>query len=185
MSKINLYFGVVNSRKSSELILTLHRNREIAGKSVLVLQSSINSRDGGFITSRALKYKEKAEVVFEQTNIKDLYNGEHMIMIDEIQFFTKEHVDQLIDISLNNEVLIFCYGLMSDFRANLFPTVSYLLPYCTKIKEIETVCEICGERKATMNKMIGEFEDCNGISVGNHYVGCCLNCYKENTEGEI
>lgn len=180
MSKIIFNFGVVNSRKSAELILTIHRNREIAGKSVLVLQSSVNSRDGGYITSRALKYKEKAEIVSEQTNIKDLYNGEQMIMVDEIQFFTKEHIDQLVDISLEHEVLVFCYGLMSDFRGKLFDTIQYLLPFCTKIVEIPTVCEECGKRKATMNKMIGNVADNNGISVGNHFKGVCLNCFKNN-----
>lgn len=182
MSKIILNYGVVNSRKSAELILTIHRNREIAGKSVLVLQSSVNSRDGGYITSRALKYKEKAEVVFEQTNIKDLYKGEQMIMVDEIQFFTKEHIDQLIDISLEHNVLIFCYGLMSDFRGKLFTTIQYLLPFCTKIVEIPTVCEECGKRKATMNKMLGEKEDKDGISVGNHFAGVCLKCFKNKNK---
>lgn len=180
MGKINLYTGVVNSRKSSELILTLHRNREIAGKKVLVLQSHINSRDGGYIRSRALKYEEKADIVYDTTDIRDLYNNHDLIMIDEIQFFTKEHINQLVDISLKYNVLIFCYGLMSDFRANLFPTIAYLLPYCTKIKEIETVCEVCGKRKATMNKMVGCVEDNDGISVGDHYLGVCLKCYKEN-----
>lgn len=182
MSKIILNYGVVNSRKSAELILTIHRNREIAGKSVLVLQSSVNSRDGGYITSRALKYKEKAEVVFEQTNIKDLYKGEQMIMVDEIQFFTKEHIDQLIDISLEHNVLIFCYGLMSDFRGKLFATIQYLLPFCTKIVEIPTVCEECGKRKATMNKMLGEKEDKDSISVGNHFAGVCLKCFKNKNK---
>lgn len=179
MGKINLYVGVVNSRKSAELILTLHRNREIAGKKVLVLQSHVNSRDGGYIKSRALTFKEKANIVYNETDIRELYDNHDLIMIDEIQFFSKEHIDQLVDLSLKYDVLIFCYGLMSDFRANLFPTIAYLLPYCTKIKEIETVCEVCGERKATMNKMIGKHDDENGISVGTHYVGCCLKCYKK------
>ncbi|MGL6185483.1 MAG: thymidine kinase [Clostridium chrysemydis] len=178
MGKINFYYGVVNSRKSSELLLSYHKNK-MAGKSILLLQSHVNSRDGGYIVSRALKEKEKAEIVYERTDIRDLYTGQKLIMIDEIQFFSKKHIDQLVKIAVMNDVLIFCYGLMSDFRANLFPTVAYMLPYCTKIKEIETVCEICGERKATMNKMIGKVDDKNGISVGNHFRGTCLKCYNK------
>ena len=179
MSKIILNYGVVGSRKSGELLLTLHRNREMAGKSVLVLQSHINSRDGGYIKSRALKFEERAEVVFEQTDIRELYKGQDLIMVDEIQFFSKEHIDQLIEVCLENNVLIFCYGLMSDFRGRLFSTIQYLLPYCTKIVEIPTVCEECGKSKATMNKMVGKVEDKDGISVGNHYLGVCLECFKK------
>lgn len=177
MSKIIFNYSVVGARKSGELLLTLHRNREIAGKSVLVLQSHINSRDGGFIKSRALKFEEKAIVVDEETDIRELYKGQDLIMIDEIQFFSVNHINQLVEIAIKNNVLIFCYGLMSDFRGRLFTTIQHLLPFCTKIVEIPTVCEECGKAKATMNKMVGEIEDIDGISVGNHYKGVCLRCW--------
>ncbi|MGL5964433.1 MAG: thymidine kinase [Fusobacteriaceae bacterium] len=179
MSKIVFNYGVVGSRKSGELLLTLHRNREVSGKSVLVLQSDINVRDEGKIKSRALKFEEKAHIVCTETDIRDLYEGQDLIMIDEIQFFSKKHIDELVDISMKHEVLIFCYGLMSDFRANLFPTIQHLLPHCTKIVEIPTVCEVCGKAKATMNRMIGLVGDIGGVSVGNHYQGVCIKCFKK------
>jgi thymidine kinase len=179
MSKIILNYGVVGSRKSGELLLTLHRNREVAKKRVLVLQSHINSRDGGYIKSRALKFEERAEIVYEETDIKELYEKQDLIMVDEIQFFSKEHVNQLVELSLKEDVLIFCYGLMSNFKGELFETIRHLIPYCTKIVEIPTVCEECGKAKATMNKMVGKVEDVDGISVGNHFLGVCLKCFKK------
>ncbi|MGL5574444.1 MAG: hypothetical protein ACRDCW_02610 [Sarcina sp.] len=179
MSKIVFNYGVVGSRKSGELLLTLHRNREVAGRTVLVLQSEVNARDGGKIKSRALKFEEDAIVVSKKDNIKDIYDGQELILIDEIQFFSKEHIDEIVDISIENNVLVFCYGLMSNFKGELFDTVKHLIPYCTKIIEIATVCECCGKRKATMNKMTVEPESDSEISVGNHFAGVCLKCFKE------
>lgn len=182
MSSFNYYYGGVGSRKSAELILSYHRNKIIAGKSCLVLQSSINTRDGGKIRSRALKDTIPAIVVEKDMDIKRLYKGEDIIFIDELQFFEKHHIDELVDLMLKNEIIIFAYGLLSDFRAKLFDTIAYSIPYFTKIIEIKTVCECCGSRKATMNMMVGNHKSENGISVGNHFKSVCLRCYMKNKE---
>ena len=82
----------------------------------------------------------------------------------------------MIDTDMN----IFLYGLMSNFRGELFPTVAYMLPYITTLNEIKTVCGHCGKRKATMNVMIGDVEaDKDGISIGNHFNGVCAVCFKK------
>ena len=53
--KINFYYGVVGSRKSSELLLTAHRNKSV-GKKVEVFQPYKNDRDGHVVSSRAMEY---------------------------------------------------------------------------------------------------------------------------------
>lgn len=180
MSKLIFNYGVVNSRKSAELLLTIHRNCEIASRSALILQSDINSRDGGFIKSRALKYEVEAVLVNKNTSIKTLYKGEELIFIDEIQFFAKQQIDELVELMLENKVLIFAYGLMSNFKGELFDTISYMLPYVTKIVEIPTVCEECGDAKATMNILVDKSQDTSGeIIVGNHFKGVCLKCWTD------
>lgn len=183
MSKFIFNYGVVNSRKSSELLLTIHRNVEIANKSACILQSDVNTRDGGRIKSRALTYEVDAKLISKDTNLKDVYKGEELIFIDEIQFFTTEHIDQLIDIMMNNDVIIFAYGLMSNFKGKLFETVAYMLPFITKIVEIPTVCEVCGDAKATMNLLVADKQgDSDGIIVGNHFKGVCVKCWYENNK---
>lgn len=181
MGKINLYYGVVNSRKSSELLLSAHRNKQV-GKKIMILQSDINTRDGGFVKSRALKEPMEAIVISKDYSVLQAWkdNGKSdLIFIDEIQFFSEKSIEDIIFLANlpTKNILIFCYGLMSDFKGNIFPTINYLLPFCTKIKEIETVCAVCHEKKATMNLMVGEHSDDNGISVGNHFEGVCTSCW--------
>lgn len=60
--KINFYYGVVGSRKSSELLLTAHRNKSV-GKKVEVFQPYKNNRDGNVVSSRAMEYTLPAVVV--------------------------------------------------------------------------------------------------------------------------
>ncbi len=182
--KINFYYGVVGSRKSSELLLTAHRNKSV-GKKVEVFQPYKNNRDGNKISSRAMEYTIDAVIVTEDFNIYD-YCVEHkldLILIDEFQFLSKAHCDQLVQLMIDTDMNIFLYGLMSNFRGELFPTVAYMLPYITTLNEIKTVCGHCGKRKATMNVMIGDIEaDKDGISIGNHFNGVCAVCFKKLTE---
>ena len=184
--KINFYYGVVGSRKSSELLLTAHRNKSV-GKKIEVFQPYKNNRDGNKISSRAMEYTIDAVVVKDDFDFYK-YCTEHgfdLILIDEFQFLSKNHCDQLVQLMIDTDINIFLYGLMSNFRGELFPTVAYMLPFMSTLNEIKTVCGHCGKRKATMNVMIGDVQaDEDGISIGNHFNGVCTVCFKELTKNK-
>lgn len=185
MGKFIFYYSVVGARKSAELILTAHRNT-MAGKKVAVFQPQANTRDGGKIKSRALKEECDAIILNENFNLYDWWNinKPNLILIDEIQFITKNHVNQLIQIIRDSKTLVFGYGLMSNFKGELFDTISYMLPFVTKIVEIPTVCEMCGDAKATMNALVdgSKNKDNSGIIIGNHFKGVCLKCFLDYNE---
>lgn len=185
MGKFNFYYSVVGARKSAELILTAHRNK-MAGKEVAVFQPQKNTRDGGEIKSRALK--ETADAIILDENF-DLYEywlkfKPNLILIDEIQFVTKRQIMDLVKIISSSKTLVFGYGLMSNFKGELFETIAFMLPYVTKIVEIPTVCEVCGDAKATMNILIDESQnkDNSEIIIGNHFKGVCLKCFIKHSK---
>lgn len=185
MGKFVFYYAVVGARKSAELILTAHRNR-LAGKNVAIFQPAINTRDGAKIKSRALKEEIDALLLTKDFDIYEwwLKNKPNLILIDEVQFITRKQIDELVKIIKESKTLIFGYGLMSNFMGELFDTVSYMLPFVTKIVEIPTVCEVCGEAKATMNILVDNSQknDGSGIIIGNHFKGVCLKCFFEHKQ---
>lgn len=177
MAKSRFYYGVVGARKSAEALLLAHKMIE-AGKSIVLLQPAINTRDGAYIRSRAIKDDMRAILVDDTVDIRDLVVSADVVIVDEVQFLGEKNRGELIEvIKADNKKLVFCYGLMSDFNGRLFPAIAHLIPFFQKLIEIDTVCTECGERKATMNKMIGEHEAVDGISVGNHYKGVCVKCW--------
>ena len=119
-----------------------------------------------------------------ETDIDKAIYRVYGLLIDEIQFITKKQVDDLVKIIRDSKTLVFGYGLMSNFMGELFETVSYMLPFVTKIVEIPTVCEVCGDAKATMNILVDESQNKNGgeIIIGNHFKGVCLKCFLEHKE---
>tara|TARA_B100000925_G_scaffold151793_1_gene113872 strand:- start:109 stop:660 length:552 start_codon:yes stop_codon:yes gene_type:complete len=70
------------------------------------------------------------------------------ILIDEVQFLTKDQVRQICKISDNLNIPSMCYGIRTDFRGELFEGSSELLALADNLIELKTVCD-CG-RKATM-----------------------------------
>ena len=71
------------------------------------------------------------------------------VLVDEAQFLSKEQVFDLAAIADDLGIPVLCYGLRTDFQAELFPGSAALLGLADALIEIKAVCH-CG-RKSTMN----------------------------------
>jgi thymidine kinase len=147
-----LYFryGAMNASKSIQLLTVAH-NYEQSGKKVLIFTPAIDDRYGvGKITSR-VGLSRSAIPIYQDTKIIDYIDKENKpdcILIDEAQFLTKEHVLQLTHLVDDLNIPVICYGLLKDFRNELFEGSYHLVCNADKIEEIKTICVYCA-RKAT------------------------------------
>ena len=103
------------------------------------------------------------------------------IIVDEVQFATKEQIDFLSDIVDFMEVPVVCYGLRADFQNNLFEGSQRLIAIADTISEVKTVCW-CG-KKATCNARYnkqGIVRDGEQVFLGanDSYVALCRKHFK-------
>ena len=141
-----------------------------AGKSTALLQSNYNYNERGMNTLLFLPKvdadanKNKihsrigliADAISVDTSfdffeyVQSLKNEKKVdaILIDEVQFLTKDQVRQICKISDTLNIPSMCYGIRTDFRGELFEGSSELLALADNLIELKTVCD-CG-RKATM-----------------------------------
>ena len=141
-----------------------------AGKSTALLQSNYNYNERGMDTLLFLPKvdadanKNKihsriglvANAISVDTSfdffeyVQNLKNEKKVdaILIDEVQFLTKDQVRQICKISDTLNIPSMCYGIRTDFRGELFEGSSELLALADNLIELKTVCD-CG-RKATM-----------------------------------
>ena len=141
-----------------------------AGKSTALLQSNYNYNERGMDTLLFLPKvdadanKNKihsrigliADAISVDTNfdffeyVQNFKNKKKVdaILIDEVQFLTKDQIRQICKISDNLNIPSMCYGIRTDFRGELFEGSSELLALADNLIELKTVCD-CG-RKATM-----------------------------------
>ena len=141
-----------------------------AGKSTALLQSNYNYNERGMDTLLFLPKvdadanKNKihsrigliADAISVDTSfdffeyVQNFKNEKKVdaILIDEVQFLTKDQVRQICKISDTLNIPSMCYGIRTDFRGELFEGSSELLALADNLIELKTVCD-CG-RKATM-----------------------------------
>lgn len=185
MASFYFFYGAMNSGKSFEILKVAH-NYEEQGKRVVVLTSGVDDRDGvGKVSSRVGEAR-KAMPIYIDTDIlnliKDMGGDVYCVLIDEAQFLSKHHIQQLTNVVDLLGIPVMAYGLKNDFQNNLFEGSKNLLIYADKISEIKTICWFC-ERKAIMNLRVNEEDepvyDGEQVQIGGNesYIPVCRKHY--------
>lgn len=184
MAKLYFKYGCMNSSKSANLLMIKH-NYEEQGFKVLLLKPSIDNREGSDIIKSRVGISADCYMIGQNESVTKYIKDEEIIMVDESQFLTKEQVNQLHDLSFNRTVL--CFGLLTDFRQELFEGSTRLIELADSIQEIKTVCG-CGG-KASVNarfsngKLVTAGEKIH-IGGNEQYKALCKICYSELKERE-
>lgn len=184
--------------------ITFHYGTMGAGKSTLALQTAFNLQGQGkqgelftcmdrsdqpLITSR-FGAQSAAQQVTPDTNFLTKTNKTlDYIVADEVQFFSPSQVEQLAELADNYGVTIRCFGLLSDFRTNLFPASQRLLELADKITplplEIDCFCGKTGKVNARIvNGEVNKDKSAPSVLVGDndntadtYYEVLCRSCW--------
>ena len=149
MAKLYFYYGAMGSSKTANALMAQYNYIE-RGQKALLAKTNIDTRDGAKVIRSRIGLEKECVLLTDVCSMADeelkSYNA---IIIDEIQFATKEQIDKLAYICDYLDVPVICYGLRSDFQLNLFEGSERLLAIADNIKEVKTICW-CG-KKATCN----------------------------------
>ena len=143
----------MNAGKSTALLQSNYNYNERGMDTLLFLpkvdadanKNKIHSRIG--LIADAISVDESFDFFEYVQNFKNKKKVD-AILIDEVQFLTKDQVRQICKISDTLNIPSMCYGIRTDFRGELFEGSSELLALADNLIELKTVCD-CG-RKATM-----------------------------------
>jgi thymidine kinase len=154
MAKLYFYYASMNAGKSTTLLQADFNYRERGMATMLWTAALDNRYDVGAITSR-IGLAAEASKFTPETDVRAEVLVHHAetplacVLVDEAQFLSREQVLGLARLADEDGIPVVCYGLRTDFAANLFPGSAALLGLADALVELKGVCE-CG-RKATMN----------------------------------
>ncbi|MGL4453924.1 MAG: thymidine kinase [Sarcina sp.] len=187
MSKLYFRYGAMNSGKSTHLMQVAY-NYEERGMKVLLLKPATDNKGGDKIVSRLGVERKVDMLISDEDNIlmklEDAIGVDkpHCIIVDEVQFLKKHHIDELFQVAVADNIPVICYGLRTDFLMNGFEGSERLLLIAHSIEEMKTICT-CGN-KAILNgrklngKYIFEGEQVAIDLVDNiEYQSLCGACY--------
>ena len=155
MAQLYFRYGAMGSSKTANALMVNYNYLE-RGCESLLLKPKLENRDGESIIRSRIGLEASCRFVedFLEEAEKDPASVSEYdaLIVDEAQFLSEEQVNKLADIVDNYDIPVICYGLRTDFKANMFPGSKRLLEIADKIEEVKTVCW-CG-KKATHNARI-------------------------------
>ena len=184
MAKMYFRYGAMNCGKTTALLQVAH-NYEEQGMKVLVIKSKIDKKGNDTVVSR-IGISRKVDLLLdpkESINTKIKLNNIDCILVDEVQFMTKDQIKELWIIAKLKDIPVICYGLKTNFQGELFEGSKAVIELADELEELVTICK-CG-KKARFNARIingkyvskGDVVAIDGIDA--KYEPLCGKCYIE------
>lgn len=182
-------YSAINGGKTANMLLRA-KHSSMCGKVVLLAKPSVDIRhNSGVIKSRCGIEMECSLCVDASFDfMRDVsYAGVDILFVDEVQFLSSQHIEQLREVADVYGIAVLCYGLLTDFKKNLFEGARRLTELCDRISELDVGCNFCGGRARFNLKYIGGKAIVDGpvidvnIPGAEKYVPVCHRCWTERT----
>lgn len=176
----------MNASKSTALLQVEYNYRE-RGQRAVIAKPSIDTKSDQVVSRLGVSGPVTWHITPE-TNVVSLLEAETQpvdcVLVDEVQFLSREQINQLFTIAVQHDVPVITYGLRTDFQGVAFPGAQRLLELAHSLEELKTICR-CGS-KAMMNgrKVDGVFiQEGSQVAIDDgsavEYESLCGKCYLE------
>lgn len=187
MAKLYFRYGTVGSAKTLNLLAVAHNYRQ-QGKCIILLKPELDIRFGKeSIKSRAGLEMAADILVSKETQLLEMnWEGVSCILVDEAQFLSAFHIEELRQITLVKGIPVICYGLRTDFRTRLFEGSLRLMELADSIEEVKATCHYCNRKSIVNLKHVDGVAALDGPSVQlgaeEKYYPVCYKCYNNQIE---
>ena len=189
MAKLYFFYGAMNSGKTTRIIQCAY-NYEEQGMKPIIMKPMIDTKGSEHIVSRIGSKRKVDYLIPKNENIYDTivekYTNVDLIIVDEAQFLSEKQVNQLMDVVIDLNIPVMCYGLRTDFTGSSFPGARRLLDIAHELNEVKTICE-CGHKAMFNVRLIDGKVQTEGESVAIdgegkvEYTVACARCFRLKT----
>lgn len=155
--RLVFYYGPMGAGKST-LALQTHFNQSQQGRTGIMMTN--RDRSGMALVTSRIGLTADAVLITETTDLHELINGLQAsaalsyVVCDEAQFLTGIQVDALADLADTRGLDVFAYGLLTDFRSQLFPGAARLTEIADEMHRMQAIVLCWCGRTAFMNARI-------------------------------
>lgn len=188
MPKLYFKYGTMGSSKTAQALMCKF-NYEERGFKVLLMKNLVDKRDvqnGKVVVKSRIglfaecKTFEKDINLFEMVKKEGFLKNKCVVIVDEAQFLTKKQVEELKEVS--NYVPVLCYGLLTNFKTELFEGSKRLVEIADSLHELKSVCR-CGKKSNVNARLVNGkiVTDGSEILIGGNesYEAMCFDCFKK------
>lgn len=184
MAKLYFRYGTVGSAKTLNLLAVAHNYKQ-QEKKILLIKPKIDNRFGQEQIKSRAGLEMNADILVDENTKLLKHNWEEIscILVDEAQFLSASHIEELRELTVTQNIPVICYGLRTDFRARLFEGSLRLMELADRIEEVKATCHYC-HRKSIMNlRHMNGLACLDGPSIQlgaeESFYPACYACYTE------
>lgn len=177
LGSIEVICGSMFSGKTEELLRRLRR-AQFANQSILLVKPSIDERYASQEVVSHVGQSWEAKRCQNANQILEFWNGEHIVAIDEAQFFDAEIIKVCNDLA-NKGTRVIIAGLDMDYLGQPFGPMPQLMSIAEYVSKVHAVCVDCGNLAHFSHRTVSQKEQ---VLVGavEKYKPLCRACYQKN-----
>ena len=165
--------------------LMQHYNYESGGKNTLVFKPSVDTRSDK-VTSRALYTEIETDYIVGQKEYNSmlpivLHHMPRVVFVDESHFLDKQQIEELAIIVDKIGVTVQAFGLMTNFKGELFEGSKRLVELSDVVERVRSECTECSNEGIMNARYIGGKLQTDGdtvmIGAEEKYKVLCRRCY--------
>lgn len=186
MAKLYFTYGTMGSSKTAQALMMRFSYIE-RGQEVLFLKPSLDTRDGKNVIRSRIPGLEAPVITYGPVDdLLEINNFKLLdidcVIVDEVNFSTKEQIEQLKYIAEEFDIPVYTYGLRANFKTELFEGSKRLFEIADTISEIKSPCH-CGKKTIVNARFKGRkiIYDGESIVIGGNdqYKSLCYKCWRE------
>lgn len=194
---ISLYYGPMKSGKSKALC-EIVQNCMADGLKYLIFKPYTDTRDGAYLKSRHYNVSYPAYTAYSAGEIIAEWKknpGTHVVIIDEIMFFSSDIIGVIDFFRLENSTHVYAGGLHKDFADRWFPladftprgglTMAHIIDEFDQTYLLKAKCDCCGKEATHTQRLVDGViapPDSPLVVVGDAmYESRCGSCYNKES----
>ena len=156
MADLTFYYGTMASSKTANALMKKFQYEATdAGGCIgtVLIKPKIDNRSAGATVSSRTGLAAEADLLLGREDrllTGWTKSGCGVVIVDEAQFLTAAQVEDLKIITEIANTPVYCYGLRTDFKGELFEGSKRLFELADKIYELESFCSQCGRPEAVI-----------------------------------
>lgn len=179
--RLTVVAGPMFSGKTSKLVAMVEVFTRM-GHKVLTVKPKLDDRYGGKDEIHSHDNKKTPAIVVDGETPESIINkiissGADKVIFDEVQFFEKEKVMQVIEVLRKKGIHVIAAGLLYDYQRKPFGSTPDLLGLADERLELFAICQNCGSlARHTQRNKGGKGQIVVGAA--EMYTAACENCHR-------
>lgn len=179
--KLTVLAGPMFSGKTGKLVAMVEVFTRM-GHRVLTVKPKLDNRYGGKDEIHSHDHRATGAIVVDGESPHDivekiLADGADKVIFDEVQFFDKEKVKDVISVLLKKGIHVIAAGLMYDYQRRPFGATPDLIGLADESLEMMAICQRCGSLARHSERVKGSSGQID-VGAADKYIAVCERCHR-------